>query len=99
MRVLKRLSSSVLFTLYASLLYQPGEILKRAVKGGFRVVGETASRELAHPEVVRNTLAADSFSGAGLIGAITVLKVLFLSAFHLLYSFIDGISETIPHTH
>jgi hypothetical protein len=57
-------------------------VLERPVKGGFRVVRETASRELAHFEVVGDTLAAKSLSGTGFIAAIAVLKIFFLSAFH-----------------
>ena len=57
-------------------------MFKRAIVGSFRVLGKAAPGELSHFQMIRNTLATDPFSGAGLIGAVAFFKVLLPITFH-----------------
>ena len=58
-------------------------MFKRAIVGFFRVLRKAATGELSHFQMIGNTLATDSFSGTGLIGAITLFKVLLPITFHV----------------
>jgi hypothetical protein len=48
---------------------------------GFR--WKTAGRQLSVAQMISQTITANSFSGAGFIAAIAVLRVLCLLAFHV----------------
>jgi hypothetical protein len=71
------------------LLNQPGEMLKRTVKCGFRTFGETAGWKLSALYVVPNAVAANAFSGARVITAVAVLEVLFFFTFHMKSSYLS----------
>jgi hypothetical protein len=55
---------------------------KRAIKGRFRLRGESAGRELPHPQMILNALAAKPFARARLVGTIAVGPVVYFLAFH-----------------
>jgi len=57
-------------------------MLKRAIVGFFRVFRKAATGELSHFQMIGDTLATDSLSGTGLIGAVTLFKVLLSITFH-----------------
>jgi len=65
-----------------SPLNQSGKAFKGPVKGGLDIIGKTACWQLPHSEMVCDTLAAHALPRTGLIGAVTVLKILFLFTFH-----------------
>ena len=58
-------------------------MFKRAIVGFFRGLRKTAPGELSHFQMIGNTLTADSFSGTGLIGAVTLFEVLLTITFHV----------------
>ena len=58
-------------------------MFERAIVSFFRALGKAASGELSHFQMIGDTLTTDSFSGAGLIGAVTLVKVFFTIAFHV----------------
>lgn len=49
----------------------------RTVISCLTLFGKKAGRKLFHPKVIANTLTANSFSLAGFIGAVAVLKIFF----------------------
>ena len=63
-------------------------MFKRPVKGGFCVVWEATSGQLPRFDVIGNTLTADPFPGAWVIGAVTYFKVFLLVTFHACFSFL-----------
>jgi hypothetical protein len=71
-----------------STLYEPSEMFKGAIVGGFGIIGEAAAGKLSHVQMIGNALTADALLGAGIIGAIASFHVFFLITLHrfLLFS-------------
>jgi len=61
-------------------------VLERSIKSPLCLLWKAAGRQLAASQVIFQTFAANAFSAARFIAAITILKVLFLFAFHLFTS-------------
>ena len=57
-------------------------MLKGTVISPFSIVRKTASRKLAHVQVITDAIAANPLAGTGFIGAITVLQIPILLTFH-----------------
>jgi len=70
-------------------------VLKGAVIGGFRVVGEGAGGQLAHLQVISDAVTANPFSGAWGIGAIAVLQVAVLFTVHKVFHWLASFDTII----
>ena len=57
-------------------------MFERPVPGFFGIIGKTAAGQLPALQVVAQTFAADAFSGAGVICAVTTIEIFFFTAFH-----------------
>ena len=57
-------------------------MLEGPVPGFFGINRKIASGQLSTLQMVAQTLAADSFAGAGIICAVTSIEILFFAAFH-----------------
>jgi hypothetical protein len=56
-------------------LNQLGKPFEAAVVGSFHLIGKTAGRELAHTEMVLQTLAAEALSRAPAIAAVAAFQI------------------------
>ncbi len=75
-----------IFGLNFSIGNKPCEILERPVVGTFGIGRETARRQLAASQMICNTIAADSFSPAWLVGAVAFGQYRFFFTFHFCLS-------------
>lgn len=62
--------------------YEPGEIFKRPVISFFRVFRKKTSRQLPFLQVIRNAVAAKTFTVAGVVGTTAHFKIGCLFAVH-----------------
>lgn len=59
-------------------------MFERTVIGPFRISGKTAAGELAAFQVITDTVATETFPGAGIISTQAVLQILLFLALHFL---------------
>lgn len=72
-------------------------MFERTVIGPFRISGKTAAGELAAFQVITDTVAAETFPGAGIISTQAVLQILLLFTLHfLLLAILGFVSRNNP---
>jgi len=77
-----------MFNLFLTLPPSPpfliglNKTFNRAVPGLLHIIGEKTGRELSHPPVILNAVAADTLPAARFIGAVAVRLIFFNLTFH-----------------
>jgi hypothetical protein len=65
-----------------SLSDQTSKIFKGPVEGTLYIIGKTTTGQFPMPDMIADAFATNTFSRARLVGAITLVQILFLPAFH-----------------